>query len=490
MKKIIVTIAALLIVFAVFISPGYALSDAQSLAIQTLLDDACRISGVPGMSISIIDRDETFYFSSGYADREDALPASETTLFELASVSKAFTGMGILLLEEQGLLSMDDPINKYLPWLSFRYNGESVDMSGITLYNFLHHTSGIINGKHSVRIPEGSTPDMLQKTIEALVDSELAFFPGERYEYGTVNYDVLALVIELVSGQRFEDYMKEKVFEPLGLHNTILYSNEAKATGNMAQGYRTSFFITTPYNAPEYGGNKAAGYVISSAGDMARWMNIQMGIIQDIPEAFHKVIAKSHEGDTSVSDVNGMYYAAGWEVNADRTLIRHAGGNPNFSTNVYLFPKEQVAICLLSNGANTNIDLVKNIKNILDGNLTQTYKISGTQLLDIILSSATIILCLLAIFFFILGLHRKKMNDQESKTKKKIRLTIIWLTITVAMCIVFPMLVGFNWPVLLVWQGYSPLTFLVSMPLLTASITWFVYARQHSHTHRIHGCFF
>ena len=477
MKKTIVSLAALLIVFTIFISPSYALSDAQSVAIQKLLDDACRISGAPGISISIIDRNETFFFFSGYADREKALPTSENTLFELASVSKAFTGVGILLLEEQGLLSMDDPIDKYLPWLSFRYDGESVDMSNIRLSNFLHHTSGITNGKHSVRIPEGSTPDMLQKTIEALVDSELVFSHGERYEYGTVNYDVLALVIELVSGQIFEDYMKERVFEPLGLHNTFLYSKEAKATGNMAQGYHTSFFITMPYDAPEYGGNKAAGYIISSVRDMARWMKIQMGIIQDIPEAFHKVIAKSHEGDTSVSDVDGMYYAAGWEVNADQTVIRHAGGNPNFSTNVYLFPEEQVAICLLSNDANTNIDLVMNIKNILDGNLKQTYKISGTQLIDIILSSVTIVFCLLAIFFFVLGLRRKKMNDHKSITKKRIGINIIWLTITVAMCIVcgyFPTLVGSNWPVVLVWQGYSPLTFIASMPLLTASITWFL----------------
>ena len=215
MKKTIVSLVALLIVFAVFTSlsyalSNYALSDTQSVAIQTLLDDARRISGVPGISISIIDGDETFFFSSGYADREEALPASEDTLFELASVSKAYTGVGILLLEEQGLLSMDDPIDKYLPWISFLYNGESVDMSDITLSNFLHHTSGITNRKHSIRIPEGSTPDILQRTIEALVDSELAFPYGERYEYGTVNYDVLALVIELVSGQRFEDYMADE----------------------------------------------------------------------------------------------------------------------------------------------------------------------------------------------------------------------------------------------------------------------------------------
>ncbi|TKI73387.1 serine hydrolase domain-containing protein, partial [Bacillus mycoides] len=118
MKKTIVFVLTIFILFSGFATQGYALSDSKSVAIQALLDDACRTSGVPGMSISILADGEVFYFSSGYADLEKGLSASENTLYELASVSKAFTGMGILLLEEQGLLSMTDPIQKYLPWFT------------------------------------------------------------------------------------------------------------------------------------------------------------------------------------------------------------------------------------------------------------------------------------------------------------------------------------------------------------------------------------
>ena len=216
------------------------MSDSQSAAIQALLDDACRISGVPGMSISILADDEVFYFSSGYADREKGLSASENTLYELASVSKAFTGMGIMLLEEQGLLSMT--VQKYLPWFTLKYQGKPVDMQSLTLNNFLHHTSGLTNIRHLQNIPQGNTPDMLQKTVEMLVDAELAFPPGEQYNYGTVNYDVLGLVIEIVSRQSYEDFMKEQVFQPLGLHQTYVYKEAAQATGQLAQGYRSSFY--------------------------------------------------------------------------------------------------------------------------------------------------------------------------------------------------------------------------------------------------------
>ncbi|MFB7159973.1 serine hydrolase domain-containing protein [Lysinibacillus sp. NPDC056232] len=471
MKKTIVFVLTILILFSGFATQSYALSDSKSVAIQALLDDASRTSGVPGMSISILANDEVFYFSSGYADLEKGLSASENTLYELASVSKAFTGMGILLLEEQGLLSMTDPIQKYLPWFTLKYQGKPVDMQSLTLNNFLHHTSGLTNIRHTQNIPQGNTPDMLQKTVETLVDAELAFSPGEQYNYGTVNYDVLGLVIEIVSRQSYEDFMREQVFLPLGLHQTYVYKEDAQATGQLAQGYRSSFFITTPFNAPDYAGNKPAGYIISNTKDMARWMGIQMGILQDIPEIFHRVIEKSHRGDMSVSAVNDMYYAAGWSVNAEQTFIEHTGGNPNFRTEVAILPNERTAICLLSNGANTNINLVLKVKNILNGNLTQSYEISGTQLLDIILSSTTIILCLLAVLLFLLGLRKRKTNEQQPMTKKRTIVTIIFLIATIAQCIMF---FAFDWSTILIWQTYSVLTALISSTLLTASITWYI----------------
>ena len=481
MKKTIVGVLIILILFSGSVTQSYALPDDKSMAIQGLLDDACRISGVPGMSISILADEQEFYFSSGFANEEERLSASENTLYELASVSKAFTGMGILLLEEQGLLSMNDSIQQYLPWLTLTYQGEHIDMKNVTLNNFLYHTSGLTNDMHIYKIPQGNTPDMLQKTVETLVDAELAFMPSEKYEYGTVNYDVLGLVIEIVSGQSYEDFMRIQVFQPLGLQQTYVYKEDASATGQLAQGYRSSFFKTTPYNAPDYAGNKPAGYLISCTKDMARWMGIQMGSVQDIPENFHQIIQKSHKGDTSVPPVNQMYYAAGWFVNADQTIIEHSGSNPNFSTEVAILPNEQVAICLLTNGANTNINIVLKVKDILDGNLTQSYEISTIQLRDIFLSSITMILCLLTVLFFILGLRRRKMNNRQPMTKKRVIATVA-LLITTILCVIgftFPQVMGVDWSFVLIWQTYSILTTLISLTLLMASITWLVYTHRY-----------
>jgi len=475
MKKAITFVLTILILFLAFPAQSYAMTDAQSAAIQTLLNDACRISGVPGMSISILDEDEMFFFSSGYGDREKGVPANENTLYELASVSKAFTGMGILLLEEQGRLSMTDPVQKYLPWFSLKYQGKSVDMQSLTLNNFLHHTSGLTNFRHTQNIPQGNTPDLLHRTVEMLAGAELAFPPGEQYSYGTVNYDVLGLVIEAVSGQSYEDFMWEQVFQPLGLYQTYVYKEDAKATGHLAQGYRSSFFITTPYNAPDYAGNKPAGYLISCTKDMARWMGIQMGIVQDIPEIFREVIEKSHQGDRTVPAVNNMFYAAGWSVNADQTLLEHTGGNPNFRTEVVILPNDRKAVCLLTNGTNTNVNVVLKVKAILDGKLMQSYEISGTQLMDIMLSSVTIVFCLFAVLFFLSGFHRRKMNQRQPPTIKKIIASVILLIATIALSIVF-LIVGSNWLTILIWQTYSILTALISSVIFTASITYNTWA--------------
>jgi len=246
-KKIVFLIMALTLLLGLII-PVSALSNEQHTAIQSLLEDARRISGAPGISVSILIEDEVFFFSSGYANRAGAIQVDETTLFELASLSKAFTGLGVLLLEQQGFLSLDDSIVEYLPWFTLQYRGRPIDMQYVTLNHFLHHTSGIVNSRHTDVVSPGSTPDMLQKTVESTNNAELAFQPGTRFEYGTVNYDILGLVIEVVLGQSFEDFMEEQVFRPLGLNQTFANRNRAKETGQLAQGYRLSFFITMPHD--------------------------------------------------------------------------------------------------------------------------------------------------------------------------------------------------------------------------------------------------
>ena len=488
-EKILIVITAIML-FVGFNMPCYAIFAEQSEVIQAFLDETCRISGVPGITVSVRVGEDIRFFSSGYADREKSLSANEDTLFELASVSKAFTAFGILLLEEQGLLSMDDPVQKYLPWFTLQYKGKPVDMDGVTLNNFLYHTSGLVNYKHYSMLPKGSGPDMLQQTVEAFIDAELEFMPGERFEYCDVNYDVLGQIVAVVSGQQWEDFMRTKVLDPLGLHETYMYEHEAYATGRLAKGYVGVYGRAVRLKSPPYEGNKPAGYIISCAKDMQRWTDIQIGLVEDIPEIYKAVVKKSHRADMSVpissitTSLSG-YYAGGWAVTADGTYIGHGGNNPNFTTDVIIYPKENIVITMLSNSDQTNNaiapTLVNNIKGILDGELNQKYTFGIRQILDLIGTWMTIIGLLLFVLFLLLGLRRWKNRGQNPISKKRIVLTAVWSALTVVItlsAILYPSIMGVNWPIVFEEKFYSHITGLIALVLTCGSFTWFVFARR------------
>lgn len=295
---------------------------------------------VPGLSVVIVMGDKTVYEKGfGFADLKKKIPVTPTTLFELGSTSKAFTGLGVLLLEQKGLLKLSDPVEKYLPWLKLKYKGE---YTPVTVEQFLHQTSGI-PFETIAAIPDMSGDDALEKTVRKLIDIELIHEPGTKFFYATINYDVLGLIIQTVSGETYEEYIKTKILLPLGLTNTYLFRKEAEAKG-MAVGYKLSLNKITAYDAPIYRGNTPAGYVITNAIDLARWLKIQMGTI-DYNGIDKALIEKSHIPDPNLPDSN---YAVGWMVFKNSKLITHSGTNPNYSSEIG-FGDEKIGVAVQAN---------------------------------------------------------------------------------------------------------------------------------------------
>ena len=481
-KKIAVTLLVFLVVLGINL-PIYAMPNEQYITIQDFISEAQRVSGAPGIAVSVVVGDETHFFFTGVAHRRDDISINQETLFELASVSKSFTALGILYLEERGLLSLNDSITDHLPWLSFRYDGQPLDMQEVRLYHFMHHTSGL-----SLVTPEGL--GTLQSGVEALVDAELLFFPGEKFEYGNGNYNILGLVIETVSGQSYDSFMEERIFHPLGMTQTFAYRENAEATGRFAQGYATQFiFFTMSRNAQQAQKteNIPTGYIISSAQDMTRWMQVQLGLATDAPEIFRTIIPRSHEQGRSVAIPEGFpfpagsYYAAGWLLNAEQYSIEHGGNNPSFTTYVLLLPEEQVGITVLTNICqviDTNL-IANSIADILRGNLDVTYSMGGVQIQDIIFTLITVIGSAFAVVFFVFALRRIRNSDKQPITKKRIALIALWTIVTIAMIAalyVFPGLMGSGatWSLALSILSLSILTWLIALILLCASITLFV----------------
>ncbi len=435
MKKAICILITCLICFCVYTNAtatdldenqiSIDLENIDQESIDNMVNNILKKSAVPGASIVLVNGEQTKYLSYGYANKEEKIKPTSKTLFELGSMSKAFTGLGILLLEDQGKLSLDDPVSKYIPWLEMQYSGthDGNTVNGnveLTIANFLYQTSGV-PFKTIGYIPEGTSVNMLENTVRTLVGTKLDFYPGDQYQYATINYDVLGYIIQVISGQAYEDFIKKNILIPLGLNNTYLFADEAKETGLLAQGYKMSFFFAQPYDAPRYRGNTPAGYIISNAEDMERWIRIQMGLVE-ISEQFDRIIARSHIGDTTVASQGNYYYASGWSVNIKGKDIQHSGSNPNYSSMLIMQPENALGICILSNmNSNAAGYLGNNILNIVQEKEITTYTSDSYKNLDFIFSAVIIIAISLGLLFLILLLKAVIDLLQKKRIREKIK---------------------------------------------------------------------
>jgi len=320
--------------------------------------------------------------------------------------------------------------------------------------------------------------DTLQNSVDALNNTTLAFRPGTRYQYGNENYNILGRVIEIVTGQSYGVFMEEHILRPLGLYSTYVNRNEAYRTGRFAQGYRRQFVFFT-HKTESFGdvGNAPTGRLISSTHDLGRWMGIHMGLIDNIPDIFKKIIQRAHEPGNSVASRNGDFYAAGWIVSADRTTIAHGGNTFGFNSYALLFLQEQVAIAVLANISQANTrNVANNIKNVLDGNSAQAYRLDMMRFLDILFTLAIVISVPLSFVFFFLGIRRKNQKDKILITRRKFIITILGCFIPPIGIYFIPRIVpgfGGSWEFVLAIASHSILIGAVALVLLDASYAWF-----------------
>ncbi|TGV06155.1 class A beta-lactamase-related serine hydrolase, partial [Mesorhizobium sp. M00.F.Ca.ET.186.01.1.1] len=177
----------------------------------------------------------------------------------------------------------------------------------------------------------------------------LDFSPGERFLYASINYDVLGLVVEEVTGKSFEQVAKDNVLTPLGMQHSYLFRQEAEQH-EMAKGYKIGFLGAREYEAPVYRGNTPAGYIISNSEDMAIWLKKQLGSGAS-EQVSSELIRRSHQPDRSVfPGGDGSSYAAGWFVYQKGSgELSHGGSNPNYSSSVVIRPGEQLGVAVLTN---------------------------------------------------------------------------------------------------------------------------------------------
>ncbi len=246
----------------------FANGDVVTDDIEDYIEKTIKKSKIPGLSIVIIDRDNTYIKSFGYADVKNKVEVTPNTKFELASCSKAFTALALLKLEEERLINLSDPVSKYLTWFYVEYEGEKHD---ITIEQVMHHTSGIPTETIS-NLTQSTDDNALKDAVKSLVGIKLDNRPGTVFQYASINYDILGAIIEEVSNMSYEDHMTKKVLRPLGLNNTTVGINRQDLL--KSKGYKISFFKPREYDSPNFRGNNPAGYIVSDAEDIAKWLKL------------------------------------------------------------------------------------------------------------------------------------------------------------------------------------------------------------------------
>jgi putative pyoverdin transport system ATP-binding/permease protein len=430
---------------------------------------------IPGLSVVIIKEDQQIALNYGFSNLKTKQPVTSQTLFELGSCSKAFTALAIVYLEQQGKIDFDDHVSDYIPWFHVSYKNSAVD---ITIRQLLHHTSGIPWNTIS-KIPQSTANDALAKTVRQLSGQELYKLPGKEYQYATINYDVLALIIEVVSREPFENFIQKNILRRLQLHNTTI--GIPKDSALMATGHKIGFFSAREYDAPVFRGNYAAGYVISNNEDIARWLKLQMGLM---PSEMSGLIRLTHERDESVP-LHGMAsYAKGWEVLLDGTgEISHGGLNPNFTSYIAFRPDAKLGIALLAN-ANSNYTsfLGNKLMKLLAGEETEKEFDPGDGN-DKAYSgvSLTLAVYIIVVFGFLLMIVIdiiKERRQFEKITLRKARkfagALILILPFLWGVYLLPEALFGFTWEAILVWSP-SSFSVLIDCIAVAAIVTYLAY---------------
>lgn len=295
---------------------------------------------IPGVAVAVV-KDGKPVLAKGYglANVEWSVPVTENTVYQLASVSKQFTATGIMMLVEEGKLSLDDKLPKFFDKLPAAWGN-------VTVRQLLNHTSGIKSYTNLPSFEKTLRQDFSkEEIIKMAADAPVDFAPGEKYSYNNTGFYLLGMIIEKVSGKEYGAFLQERIFQPLGMTSTRL--NDLREVIKLrATGYawengklRNGEYVspTQPFSA---------GALISTVTDLAKW---------DAALYTEKLLKRASLEQMwtpeKLNDGKPLTYGYGWGVDLYRTRKRvsHGGGINGFSTFISRFVDDKVTVIVLSN---------------------------------------------------------------------------------------------------------------------------------------------
>ena len=314
---------------------------------------------LPGLAVGVVYQGELVYTRAfGFANLEQQKPVSMDTVFRIMSISKTFTALGIMQLWEQKKFDLDDPVNPHLKAMKVQNRDEAAPP--VSFRHLLTHTSGIgetrgwLDFTHPV-VGLGARPDTRILSMPEYYRGRLSpeIYPGEKWSYANHAFAVLAQLIEDISGEPFDQYMRMHVFEPLGMLKTDYILSE-RVRAELAQGYtwKKGAFVPYPYlrlNTPGCGG------IFSSVREMAKYATALMNggenelgrIVK--PATLKMMMTSQLESDPRVFSMGLGFFL---EHYGKYLVAEHSGGWPGFISSLRVVPEAKVALMAFTNVSN------------------------------------------------------------------------------------------------------------------------------------------
>jgi CubicO group peptidase (beta-lactamase class C family) len=310
---------------------------ARADAVDDLVQREMRRHPIPGLALEIIQNGKPVKTSAyGLANLEWQTAVTPDTVFEIGSITKQFTAAGILLLAQDGKLSVDDKISQYLK--------DTPDAwANITIRHLLTHTSGIKNYT-SLNGYEVRRHLTQAQFIQSIGKQPMEFQPGDSWKYCNTGFNLLGYIIENVSGQDYWDFMSQRIFQPLGMTattNRLL----SLVIPNRAAGYEKTnrIWINRDSDLTEV---FSAGAIISTVGDLAKW-----NAALDTDRPLKAASKEQMWTPVKLNDGSPKKYGFGWFLDAveGHKNIGHSGSTSGFSASIQRFPDDRLAVIILTN---------------------------------------------------------------------------------------------------------------------------------------------
>ncbi|HEY6684831.1 MAG TPA: serine hydrolase domain-containing protein [Propionibacteriaceae bacterium] len=341
------------IMSAMFWSAAAADGGPDFAAIDRYVRAEMEAQRIPGLALGIVHGDRTVHVQ-GFGQVEKSGPeVTPQTPFLIGSVTKSFTALAIMQLSEAGRVQLDAPVQRYLPWWRVADPDASTQ---VTIRHLLYQVSGLSKATGNAYATSGDTHDSaLEDRVRAQRDAELTQPVGATWQYSNANYWTLGMIVQAVSGQSYETYIQQHIFDSLQMSNSYTSRAEAEQHG-LATEHRYWYGFPVAAELPFDRGGLGAGGLSSSALDMARYLGLYLNDGRSGGTALVSPAGVAELQRPGVpTGVDGVSYAMGWDVSQLHgvSTVSHDGSGFGSHANVVLVPDREWGVVVMENAENS-----------------------------------------------------------------------------------------------------------------------------------------